>query len=175
MELETLVKICPVEEDQWEILARLWQAFRAELASIVNGYPYADGRYQAAPLDQRAPTDTVGYIAWQPHPKTGENAPIGFALVSGLQGKRRRVVGFWVAPAARRQGIGEALITEVIARHPGPWSIGFQDDNRAAGRFWRATADTLFGPGRWSERRRAVPGLPEVAPDHIIESNTPLV
>ena len=33
------------------IVAWLWQAFRHDLAPIVNGLPYADGRYQAAPLD----------------------------------------------------------------------------------------------------------------------------
>jgi hypothetical protein len=31
-------------------------------------------------------------------------------------------------------------------------------------------ADAVFGPGRWSERQRPVPGKPHVPPDHFIES-----
>jgi predicted acetyltransferase len=91
-------------------------------------------------------------------------------VIAGLTGERRSVTGFWVAPAVRGEGVGRRLAVDVLARHEGPWSIGFQHDNAGAGSFWRAVADTVFGPGRWSEVQRPVPGKPLVPPDHFIES-----
>jgi predicted acetyltransferase len=168
--LGTNVRIEAVPDDQWEIVAWLWQAFRHDLAAIVNGLPYADGRYQAAELKNYPSANGAGYLAWRPHPKTGEDAPVGFALVRGLQEERRSVAGFWVTPAVRRDGVGLALATAVLGRHPGPWSIGFQHDNLSAGVFWRAVAEITFGPGHWTEITRPVPGRPDVPPDHFIES-----
>lgn len=157
-------------DDQWGIVAWLWQLFRHDLATIVNGLPYADGRYQAARLARLPSPDGAGYLAWRAHPKTGEDAPVGFTVIDGLNSERRSVAAFWVAPVVRREGIGRQLAIEVLSRHDGPWSIGFQHDNASAGRFWRGIADTLFGPGRWSAEQRPVSGLPHVPPDHFIES-----
>lgn len=164
-------RIRPVSDDQWGIVAWLWQLFRHDLATIVNAFPYADGRYQSAQLKAFPSPDGAGYLAWRAHPKTGEDAPIGFAVIDGLERDRRSVVGFWVAPTARRDGVGRMLAIDVLTRHDGPWSIGFQHDNVAAGVFWRGVADAVFGPGRWSESQRPVPGLPDVPPDHWIESH----
>jgi hypothetical protein len=160
----------PVSDDQWVIVAWLWQLFRHDLAPIVNGLPYADGRYQAAQLKRLPSPDGAGYLAWRPHPNTGEDAPVGFAVIEGLTGDRRSVAGFWVAPAVRREGIGLRLAVEVLSKHRGPWSIGFQHDNASAGRFWRQVADAVFGLGMWSEQQRPVPGRPHVPPDHFIET-----
>jgi hypothetical protein len=163
----------PVSDDQWEIVAWLWQAFRHDLAGIVNGLPYADGRYQARQLDRLPSPDAAGYLAWRPHPKTGEYAPVAFAVIDGLASDRRSVLAFWVAPAARREGIGRQFAVDVLSRHDGPWSIAFQHENASAGRFWREIADAAFGPGQWSEEQRPVPGRPHVPPDHFIESGLP--
>lgn len=159
-----------MDGDEWAVVAWLWQAFRQDLAPIVQGLPYADGRYQAGPLEAFPSPDGAGWLARRPHPRTGEDAPIGFALVDGLTGERRSVVGFWVAPVARRDGVGRALALHVLATHPGPWSIGFQEDNVAAGAFWRRIADAAFGPDGWAEAVRPVPGRPDVPRDHFIES-----
>lgn len=164
--------IRPVADDEWEVVTWLWQAYRSDLAPIVHGLPYADGRYARGPLDGYPATDRVGYLALRPHPNTGAAAPVGFALVSGLYGERRHMDAFWTAPAARRDGLGLALAAHVVARHPGPWAIAFQEDNLAAGGFWRRVAAELFGPGgeAWTEEVRPVPGKPEVPPDHWIET-----
>ena len=167
---DPLLSIRPVAEDEWTIVAWLWQAFRHDLAPIVHGLPYADGRYQAALLDRFPSPDGAGYLAWRPHPNTGADAPVGFALIEGLTGARRSVAGFWVAPAVRGAGVGRELAIEALGRHDGPWSIGFQHDNVGAGRFWRQVADSVFGPGRWAEEQRPVPGRPQAPPDHFIES-----
>ncbi|HEV7174921.1 MAG TPA: GNAT family N-acetyltransferase [Solirubrobacteraceae bacterium] len=164
------VRIAAVADDQWGIVAWLWQAFRHDLAPIVNGLPYADGRYQAAELKKYPSASGAGYLAWRPHPKTGEDAPVGFAVVDGLHSNRRSITGFWVGPTVRRDGVGRTLAVDVIARHEGPWMIGFQHDNVGAGAFWRAVADAVFGTGCWSETLRPVPGRSDAPPDHFIES-----
>ena len=159
-----------MSDDQWTVVAWLWQLFRHDLATVVNGLPYADGRYQAAALERFPSPDGAGYLAWRAHPRTGEDAPIGFALIDGLERDRRSIPGFWVAPVVRREGVGRRLAVEVLSRHEGPWSIAFQHDNAGAGVFWRAVADASFGPAGWSEELRPVPGLPHAPPDHFIES-----
>jgi predicted acetyltransferase len=163
-------RIDVVSEDQWPIVAWLWQAFRHDLAPIVNGLPYPDGRYQAAALGKYPSPDAAGYLAWRPHPSTGQDAPIGFAIVDGLQQDTRSITAFWVTPVARRGGLGKSLALDVLARHEKPWRIGFQHQNLAAAAFWRSLADTAFGTGHWSETRQPVPGRPHVPLDHIIES-----
>ena len=152
------------------MLRWLWQAFRSDLAPIVHGLPYPDGRYQAAELDRLPHPDVVGYVARRPHPNTGEDAPIAFALVEGICSDTRSIGAFWVAPAARHGGVGRRLARDVLDRHPGPWTIPFQHDNEAAGAFWRRVADDAFGVQGWTEEQLAVPGKPHVPPDHWIRS-----
>ena len=159
-----------VADDEWPIVAWLWQAFRQDLADVVQGLPYADGRYQARALQAFPSADTAGYLVRRPHPNTGEESPVAFALVDGLEAGRRTVVGFWVAPPLRRTGLGRRLALEVLARHPGPWEIGFQHENPSAGAFWRRVADLAFGEGGWTEVTRPVPGRPQVPPDHFIRT-----
>lgn len=160
----------PVGTDQWGMVAWLWQAYRSDMAPIVQGLPYADGRYSHTPLVGYPGPDRAGYVAWRPHPNSGEDAPVGFALVSGIGGGRRAVDAFWTAPVARRGGLGLALASHVLRAHPGPWTIAFQDGNIAAGHFWRRVSTELFGPEgeAWSEETRPVPGKPDVPPDHWI-------
>ena len=51
-------------DDPWETVAWLWQFFRHDLALIVMGLPYADGRYQAAELKVFPSPDGAGCLAW---------------------------------------------------------------------------------------------------------------
>ncbi|TWP32866.1 hypothetical protein [Leekyejoonella antrihumi] len=88
MSMNSPLDVRPVEDDQWQIVAWLWQAYRNDLAPVVNGLPYADGRYQARELNTFPHEGAIGYLAWRPHPNTGEDAPIGFALVDGLADAR---------------------------------------------------------------------------------------
>jgi predicted acetyltransferase len=171
-EIESRVSftVLPVMADQWTIVAWLWQSYRNDLATVVNGFPYSDGRYQAASLDELPSEDGLAYVAWRPHPKTGEDAPIGFAVIKGLTGDRRSIEGFWVAPAVRREGVGSLFAQRILARHEGPWTIAFQHENASAAVFWRNVANKVFGVGNWSEVQRPVPGIPTASPDHFIES-----
>ena len=160
----------PVSDDEWGVVSWLWQCFRHDLAMMVSGLPYADGRYQTGGLPEHSSAEIAGYLAWRPHPKTGEPAPIGFAVVDGLTADRRSLEAFWVAPVVRRDGLGRRLALDVIGRHPGPWSVAFQHENVQAGRFWRRVADEAFGRAAWREEEREVPGVPGAPPDHWIES-----
>ena len=159
----------PVADDQWGVVAWLWQDFRHDLGTTVQGFPYADGRYQHALLDSYPRPDGAGYLVWQPHPKTGEDAPVAFALVSGLAGDRRAIDAFFVVPAARRGGLGLRVALDVVGRHPGPWEVGFQHDNEAAGAFWRCVARAAWGED-WTETTEPVPGRHDVPPDHWVRS-----
>lgn len=159
-----------VEDDEWEIVRWLWQAYRGDLAAIVQGLPYADGRYQSQEVDPLPDPNVVGYLAWRSHPNTGEDAPIAFALVDGVQRATRSIRAFWVAPAARRGRIGSQLAQAIIERHPGTWTIAFQQENRSAGVFWRQVADRAFGAAGWIEEELPVPGLPYAPPDHRIRN-----
>jgi predicted acetyltransferase len=144
--------IRPVGDDEWELVAWLWQAYRSDLAPIVRGLPYADGRYAHGPLDGYPGPDRAAYLAWQPHPNTGSDAPVGFALVS-RQETRWHMDAFWTAPVARRGGLGLELASYVIDRHPGPWAIAFQHDNAAAEGFWRRVGPRAVRPrGRGLDR-----------------------
>lgn len=166
-------EIRAVRDDEWPIVARLWQAFREDLAPIVQGFPYADGRYQAGTIDPAPTPDLEALMTWREHPRAGGPAPIAFAVVDGLTREARSMAGFWVAPAARRGGTGRRLAVATVARHTGPWRIGFQHENPAAGRFWRGVADEVFGPGAWVETRQPVVTATFPVPDdHVISSRS---
>lgn len=164
------VDVRAVGGDEWSVVAWLWQCFRHDLATVVNGLPYADGRYATRGLPDQASSNTVGYLAWRPHLKTEQPAPIAFAVIDGLNEDRRSLAALWVAPVVRSEGIGHRLALDVIGRHPGPWSVAYQHDNVRAGTFWRRVADDAFGSGTWREDERRVPGLPAAPPDHWIET-----
>lgn len=164
--------IRPVTDDQWSIVAWLWQAFRHDLALAVDAFPYADGRYNHEWLDAFPGPGRVGYLGWRPHPNTGEDAPIAMALVKGLDKRRHELASFFVVPTARRSGFGRRLALDVIGRHPGPWAVVFQHENVAAGRFWRSVATEAWGED-WGESEEPVPGKPDVPPDHWIRTVDP--
>ncbi len=146
----------------------LWQAYLSDLATVVGGLPYE------RPLPSTACRPATrsgcrGVRGVAPTPEPGEDSPVAFALVQGVEGDVRSGT-FWVAPAARRGRIGHHLALEIIDRHPPPWTITFRHDNTAAGAFWRRVATSAFGTDRWTEERLPVPDRPHAPPDHWIRS-----
>src|SRR5680860_1029100 len=84
------------------------------------------------------------------------------------EGHRRRVVV--LEGDLPRPGV----LGELLAQHPAPWQVAFQDDNTAAVTFWRRVATAVAGDA-WTEERRPVPGKAELPPDIWISFDAPTV
>ncbi|MFI5666284.1 GNAT family N-acetyltransferase [Streptomyces sp. NPDC051704] len=141
------------------VLERLWLMFRHDLSEFGGLLPNPDGSFRSEWL-QAAFDDTD----WAPYLLTSGEHPVGLALVRGLGGYTRVLNSFFVVRGARRSGIGMRAVQEVVARHPGPWEVAFQDANLAAVHFWRRVAAEIAGEA-WTEDRRPVPGRPDLPPD----------
>ncbi|MFJ1606554.1 GNAT family N-acetyltransferase [Streptomyces sp. NPDC088253] len=141
------------------VLDRLWALFQHDLSEFRGVLPHPDGSFRRERLEAAfADGDRAPYLV-----TSGEH-PVGFAFVRGLDGPVRVLSSFFVVRGARRTGIGLRVVREVVARHPGPWEVAFQDNNPGAVRFWRRVAADIAGDA-WTQERRPVPGRPDVAPD----------
>ncbi|MGF1424981.1 GNAT family N-acetyltransferase [Kitasatospora sp. LaBMicrA B282] len=141
------------------LLERLWLLFRHDLSEFGGTLPNPDGSFRSERLGL-ALTDPD----WAAYLLHRADRPVGLAFVRSLTGPTRVLNSFFVVRGARRQGLGLRAVQEVVARHPGPWEVAFQDTNPAAVRFWRRAATRIAGDA-WHEEHRAVPGRPELAPD----------
>lgn len=141
------------------VMERLWLMFRHDLSEFDGRLPNSDGTFRSERL--RASFEDTD---WAPYLLTSGEHPVGLALVRGLAGPTRVLNSFFVVRGARRSGIGMRAVREVVARHPGPWEVAFQDTNMAAVRFWRRVAAGIAGDV-WTEDRRPVPGRPDLPPD----------
>ncbi|NLU70217.1 GNAT family N-acetyltransferase [Streptomyces sp. HNM0574] len=133
--------------------------FRHDLSEFNGPLPSPDGTFPDERL-RSAFTDPD----WAPYLLTSGDSPVGFAFVYGLNGPGRVLNSFFVVRGARRSGAGLRAVREVVARHPGPWEVAFQDANTAAVRFWRRAATEITGEA-WTEERRPVPNRPDLPPD----------
>jgi predicted acetyltransferase len=133
--------------------------FRHDMSGFDGVLPQPDGTFRSDRL-QSALTDAD----WAPYLLTRADRPVGLAFVRGLNGLPHIMNSFFVVSGARRTGTGPRAVQEVVARHPGPWEIAFQDGNTTAVRFWRRVATEIAGDA-WTEELRPVPGRPELPPD----------
>lgn len=149
------------------VLERLWLMFRHDMSEFATGaLPDPDGSFRDERL--RAGLTEPGWAAYL---MLSGDRPVGFALVRGVDAETRVLNSFFVVRGARRAGVGWAAVHDVLAHHPGPWEIAFQDTNAKAVRFWRRLATDVAGDA-WSEERRPVPGKPDVPPDVWISFTT---
>jgi predicted acetyltransferase len=142
------------------MVERLWLMFRHDMSEFGGQLPNPDGTFWAerlvAAFDDRN---------WACYVFTGpEDRPVGFAIVRDLAGPVRVLNSFFVVRSMRRTGVGLQAVSAIVAEHPGPWEVAFQDANAAAVRFWHRVA-TEFAGSDWSEERRTVPGRPDLPPD----------
>jgi len=142
------------------MVERLWLMFRHDMSEFGGQLPNTDGTFRAERLvaafeDQ----GWAGYVFAGP-----EDRPAGFAIVRGLAGPVRILNSFFVVRSMRRAGVGLQAVGAIVADHPGPWEVAFQDANTAAVHFWRRAAAKLAGSD-WTEEHRAVPGRPDLPPD----------
>jgi predicted acetyltransferase len=142
------------------MVERLWLMFRHDMSEFSGQLPNPDGTFRVERLVAAFEEEGwAGYVFAGP-----QDRPVGFAIVRGLAGPVRVLNSFFVVRSMRRAGVGLQAAGAVVAEHPGPWEVAFQDVNTAAVRFWRRVATELAG-SEWTEERRAVPGRPEVPPD----------
>ncbi|WP_391858785.1 GNAT family N-acetyltransferase [Streptomyces rhizosphaerihabitans] len=139
---------------------RLWLLFRHDLSEFGGQLPRPDGTFR----DERLHAAFTDPDDWSPYLFTAGRHPVGFAFVRALAGPTRVLNSFFVVRGVRRTGIGLRAACEVVARHPGPWTVAFQDSNPGAVRFWRRVASEIAGDA-WTEERRPVHGRPDLAPD----------
>ena len=142
------------------VVERLWLMFRHDMSEFGGQLPNSDGTFRserlAAAFDDR---NWACYVLAGP-----EDRPVGFAIVRDLAGPTRVLSSFFVVRPARRAGVGLQAVRAIVAEHPGPRTVAFQDANAGAVRFWRRVAEEVAGSD-WSEERKAVPGKPDLPPD----------
>jgi predicted acetyltransferase len=153
--------------DDRAVVERLWLLFRHDMSEFDGVLPNPGGTFRSERL-----LLAFGEPGWAPYVLTSGERPAGLAFVRGLTGPTRVLNSFFVVRGARRRGIGLRAVQAVVARHPGPWEIAFQDANAGAVRFWRHVAQRI-APDAWTEERRAVPDRPELPPDVWISFDAP--
>jgi predicted acetyltransferase len=154
--------LLPLAEDDRPVVERLWQLYSHDMSEVRDTLPNREGLYKEGRLPGYfGDLDRAGYLIGY------RGAPVGFAFVQGLAGETRMIGDFFVVRAVRRRRVGHKVATELLARYPGRWEIGFQGGNRGAPEFWRRVASDVAGNG-WHEERRPVPGKPHIPHDHFI-------
>ncbi|MFJ2740692.1 GNAT family N-acetyltransferase [Streptomyces sp. NPDC087440] len=148
------------------VVERLWLMFRHDMSEFGGQLPFADGSFRSEWL--HAAFDDVDRV---PYLLVSGDSPVGFAFVRGIVGPTRVLNSFFVVRGARRSGLGTRAVAEVVARHPGPWEVAFQDANVGAVRFWRRVAADIAGDA-WAEEHRPVPGRADLPPDVWISFET---
>lgn len=155
-----------VSPDEVAVLERLWLMFRHDLSGLRGVLPSPDGTFRServlAAVDDPA---WAAYLFWV------QDRPVGLALVRALDQPVRVLNAFFVVRGLRRTGAGSRAVSEVLALHPGAWTVAFQAENEPAVHFWRGVARAAAGE-RWTEELRAVPDRPDLPPDSWISFTT---
>ena len=78
---------------------------------------------------------------------------------------------FFVSRSARGRGVAAAFAGEMLSRHPGAWTIPFQNENPRAAAFWRRlAADVMVDV---SEQTIPVSGKAHLPPDVWLSGTHP--
>lgn len=158
-----VVNLSELTEDRYEVAERFWQLFLHDLSEFRDSHPDEHGAFKRRHLEPyllRDP-DRVAYLV------EGPTGPVGFAFVYGLTGTVRRFDQLFIVRSQRRAGVGRVAANTIVRRHPGPWEVGFQNENPIAARFWRRLAAEIGT--NVQERRQPVPDKPHI-PDDVILS-----
>jgi predicted acetyltransferase len=160
------ISVRPATAADRPAVERLWLMFRHDMSEFQGGLPEPDATFRGERL-----ASAFADPGWAAYLMVSGDRPAGFAFVRGLDGPVRVLNSFFVVRAARRAGVGLRAVRDVVARHPGPWEVAFQDANAGAVAFWRRVATDLAGDA-WTEERRPVPGRPDAPPDVWISFTT---
>ena len=161
-----MIELRALSPELHDVVRNLWQLYRHDMSDFVGTHgpdgfvgslPDEQGRFHERSLAPLLDGAGDGYLFF-----SGDNA-VGFAFVVP-RGDGSMMGHFFVARGLRGHGVAAAAARELFARHPGSWSVPFQEANTIAGRFWRRLAGEVAG-GDVREERRPVPGKPDVPDD----------
>ncbi|QDZ16755.1 GNAT family N-acetyltransferase [Humibacter ginsenosidimutans] len=148
-------------------MERLWQLFRHDMSAQSGELPDAHGRYRRERLDLALDDTRPDWLASL---VLADDAPVGLAVVRGLDQEERVINSFFLVHPVRRGGHGTALVAAIVAEHPGRWAVAFQDTNAAAAAFWPKVAESL-DPAFVLEHV-AVPHRSDLPPDSWVRFTT---
>ena len=145
-------------EEHRPLLERLWTMFRHDMSAFTGALPDNNGRFRQERLDAALiEPGWAAYLFWL------GSAPVGLAVVRGLDIQERVVSSFFIVHGARRSGAGRAAVKHVTGLHPGSWSVAFQDSNSAASKFWPTVA--AEADDHWTLEHLEAPGRPDLPAD----------
>ena len=145
-------------EEHRPLLERLWTMFRHDMSAFTGALPDNNGRFRQERLDAALiEPGWAAYLFWL------GSAPVGLAVVRGLDTNERIISSFFIVHGARRSGVGRAAVKHVTGLHPGSWSVAFQDSNSAASKFWPTVA--AEADDHWTLEHLEVPGRPDLPAD----------
>lgn len=124
-------------EAEFALLEQLLQLYLHDFSEHAGDDVDEQGRYSYAWLDayREEPERHAYVIRVDAH-------PAGFALVRA--GDPVQMAEFFVLRKYRRTGIGARAAREIIAFHPGRWSISQVATNSSATAFWRRVIPAEF-------------------------------
>jgi predicted acetyltransferase len=157
-----MVELRELTEEQHEIAELFWQFFLHDLSGFRDSHPDEHGAFKRRHLEPYLVPD-ADRVAYVVH---GPRGPVGLAFVYGLTGEVRRFDQFFIVRSQRRAGVGRAAAAATVARFPGRWEVGFQDENPGAARFWRRLALEIGSNVR--ERLQPVPNKPHIPADVVL-------
>lgn len=151
-------RVLAAGEEHRPLLERLWTMFRHDMSAFTGALPNNDGRFRQERLEAALiEPGWAAYLFWL------GSAPVGLAVVRGLDTNERIISSFFIVHGARRSGAGRAAVKHVTGLHPGPWSVAFQDSNNVASQFWPTVA--AEADDHWTLEHRLVPGRPSLPAD----------
>ena len=147
------ITITPAGDDQKPVIANLIQLYLHDMTESMPFPVGGDGRFEYEFFDR----------FWRfPYLIHADGELAGFAFVIDecpLTGRRPCwfMAEYFVLKAYRRQGVGQAALTAILARHPGDWHIAAPLANQPAQAFWSGTlashhsvtGDIIFDGDDW--------------------------
>jgi len=143
--------LVPVEPATHPVLENLGQLYLHDLSDIRGERPDSLGRFTFPRLERfGAEPEHRAYLIHD----GGRIA--GFCLTRPYDDGSTFLHAFFVLRGLRRTGVGGRAATQLLALHPGPWSIAYLDDNTEAQQFWPSVATSAVGDA-WALTRRPSP------------------
>ena len=135
------------DDDDRELVARLWQLDRHDLSQFWGTRPGPDGLFRPEVVETFfTDPDRQAWII------EADGDIAGLTVTRVRDDGAWSVFAFFVLRGLRRSGVGSQAAAQLIASSPGRWAIAFQEDNVGAAAFWRQVVRGLVGDAAREER-----------------------